>query len=104
MTSVYATTDRLIAERLDALAAAVCVEGGAIPFARLVGAVVLLRDQHRIGATGRCRICIRRRRLHRRLARPCTVHSALGFFLTQPDELVLPELHAITDAESAMPC
>lgn len=97
MTTVYTTTDRLITEQLSALAAAVS-DGNATPFARLVGAAILLHDQHRIDARGHCRFCPRRRLL-RRLARSCTVHSALGFFLTQPDKLVLPELPQLRDPE-----
>lgn len=102
LTSVHANTDRLIAERLNALAAAACAADDR-PFLRLVAAALHLREQHRIDATGRCRIC-KRRRIRPSRARPCTVHTALGFFLTQPDELVQPELpHPVTDAERTTP-
>jgi hypothetical protein len=100
MTSIYATTSRLIDECLEALLAASQLLDGRTndsnsQFVRLAGAGLALARQHTVDGKGRCRICTRRRRLRRRRMRPCSVYSALSFYLTQPDELVqqvLPEL------------
>lgn len=108
MTSIYETTDRLIGEHLDALleigwqvddvvlsmlADRMVFPERSAQFVRLVWAVRSLCLQHRKDARGRCRICVKRGRLRRRrLARPCTVYSALSFFLTQPDDLVLRDI------------
>jgi len=87
MTSIYQTTDRLIGEHLDELLTAAWELD--TRFVRLVCAARSLRERHRIDAHGRCRTCTRRRRLRRTRARPCTVHVALAYYLTQPAELVL---------------
>jgi hypothetical protein len=100
MTSLYATTSRLIDEYLEALlTASQLLDGGTndsnSQFVRLAGAGLALAQQHTVDSKGRCRICTRRRHLRRRRMRPCSVYSALSFYLTQPDELVqqvLPEL------------
>jgi hypothetical protein len=100
MTSLYATTSRLIEERLEALLNAGQPLDGRTDdsnaqLMRLAGAGLALAQQHTVDGKGRCRICTRRRRLYRRRMRPCSVYSALSFYLTQPDELVqqvLPEL------------
>ena len=126
MTNIYETTDRLIDERLDQLRAlgwdvdqqlqpaSALADGRShqptMLFVRLVSAVRLLYQLHRIDAKGRCQICTDRPRLRRTRTRPCTVYSALSFYLTQHDELVLPELprpptaqpRQLSDAEQTM--
>lgn len=107
MSSVYETTGRLLGEHLDALLEAgwyvedlladqAGASGGATErnaqFVRLISAAQSLYWQHAVDAKGRCRICTRRSRLRRTRLRPCTVYSALSFYLTQPDELVLRDI------------
>ena len=99
MSSIYATTGRLVTEHLDELLAT----GWKLTFdsslvttdprvVRLVGAALSLVQQHTVDSHGRCQFCTRRRAARRTRMRPCTVYSAMSFYLTQPDELVLPQI------------
>lgn len=58
---------------------------------RAVGALVRLQQRHEVDAQGRCSICRTSPRGWRRWPKrtTCTVHSALGFFLRQPERFVL---------------
>lgn len=59
---------------------------------RCLGALLRLQQRHRVDERGRCAICRVARRSWWRLWRrrsTCTVHSALSFYLRQPDWAVL---------------
>lgn len=97
MTSIYDTTSRLIGEYLDALLSASWQPDGIesdrdMRVVRLVAAAMALCRQHEVDGKGRCQVCTRRRAVRRRRLRPCTVYAVMNFYLTQPDELVLPQL------------
>jgi hypothetical protein len=68
---------------------------------RMVGAQLRLQELHRVDERGQCSFCWRTSRQWwrpwpRRIT--CTVHSALGFFLRQPDWAVLSVItdHTVT--------
>lgn len=59
---------------------------------RSLGALVLLQERHGVDEGARCLFCRAARRGWRWLwpkRTTCTVHSALGFFLRQPEWVVL---------------
>jgi hypothetical protein len=107
VTSIYETTDRLIDEELNELLVLAwdmddrspsdSAEPGhrlTMPLVRLISAALLMHQRHNIDTRGRCRICTSRGRLWRRVRmQPCTVYAALNFYLTQPDGLVLRDMH-----------
>lgn len=94
---------RELAELLDKIAAgevpAVAVDQATAErwLFRLAGALMRVQEQHRVDERGRCSICWP---LPPTWWRPwskrstCTVYSALGFFLRQPDRFLLT---AVTD-------
>jgi hypothetical protein len=59
---------------------------------RLIGALLSLQQRHRVDHHGRCPICRATPRWWwpwpKRV--PCTVHTAVGFALRQPERFVLP--------------
>lgn len=99
--AIYRAHGRKLTELLDAVLAGdlvndqvmtderVAVERQVV---RVVGALVWLQQRHRVDERGRCSIC---RAVSRAWWRPwpkrttCTVHSALGFFLHQPERFVM---------------
>lgn len=92
MTSAYAVTSALLAERIELLlTVAVTVDRlGLEParFGRLAAGALALVQQHAVDDKGRCRFCTCRRRWRRIRARPCTVYSTFSACLTQPDDMV----------------
>lgn len=62
---------------------------------RLAGALMRLQQRHRVDHRGRCSICwpVPRAWWRPWLRRAtCTVHTALGFYLGQPERFVFPAI------------
>jgi hypothetical protein len=93
-TTLYKAYGRELTELLEQVLAGDLVADRAAGerLVRSLGALVRLQERHRVDEHGRCSTCRSAPRAWwpwpKRV--PCTVHSALSFYLRQPDWAVLP--------------